>query len=116
MDAATLGVEVDYVLGYMRDIAWDQAFDAVFFWFTTSGYFSEADNERVLERAVRTLKPGGRLLIEQINRNVLVRDRLPLRIVTRRGNDLMVDLVDYDGLADRSQTERILVRQGTVWR
>ena len=26
-DAATLGVEVDYILGDMREIAWDQVFD-----------------------------------------------------------------------------------------
>jgi SAM-dependent methyltransferase len=113
-DAATLGVDVRYVLADMREISWDQAFDAVFLWFTTFGYFSDGDNELVLARAVRALKPGGRLLIEQVNRNALFRDRFPLRFVVRRGNDLMVDIVDYDGLADRSATERIVVRNGEV--
>lgn len=113
-DAVTLGVDVNYVLADMREITWDQAFDAVFLWFTTFGYFSETENELVLERAVRTLKPGGRLLIEQINRNALLRNGFPSRFVIRRGDDLMVDLVDYDGLADRSETERIVVRKGTA--
>jgi SAM-dependent methyltransferase len=105
---------VDYIFGDMREIAWDQVFDGVFLWFTTFGYFSEADNDLVLERAVRALRPGGRLLIEQINRNVLLRDHVPLRHVVRRGSDLMIDLVDYDGLADRSETERFLARKGIV--
>ena len=64
----------------------------MFLWFTTFGYFSEADNEFVLERAVRALRPSGRLLIEQINHDVLLRDRVPLRFVVRRGSDLIIDL------------------------
>lgn len=113
-DAAVLGVNVNYVLGDMREIAWNETFDCVFLWFTTFGYFSERENELVLERAVRALKSGGRLLIEQINRNALLVANFPLRQIIRRGDDLMIDLVDYDGLVDRSQTERVIVRNGTV--
>jgi SAM-dependent methyltransferase len=113
-DAARLGADVSYVLGDMRETGWNQAFDAVFLWFNTYGYFSEEDNALVLERAVRALKPGGRLLIEQINRNTLLRDRLPLQFVIRRGDDLQIHLLDYDGLSDRSQTECIFVRDGAV--
>jgi SAM-dependent methyltransferase len=112
--AAAMGVDVDYVVGDMREITWDRTFDGVVLWFTTFGYFSDDENERVLELAVRALKPGGWLVIEQANRNVLLRDRVPLTSVVRRGDDLLIDLVDYDGLADRSKTERIIVRNGTV--
>jgi SAM-dependent methyltransferase len=113
-DAAALGIHVNYVLGDMRNTTWDQAFDGVLIWFTTFGYFTDAENERVLECATRALKPGGRLVIEQMNRNMLLRNGLPSRFILRRGNDLLIDLVDYDGLADRSETERIIVRDGSV--
>ena len=36
--------------------------------------------------------------------------------VVARGNDLMIDRVDYHALTDRSVTERIVVRDGSVKR
>jgi SAM-dependent methyltransferase len=113
-DAAILGVDVDYVLGDMREATWDQVFDGVLIWFTTFGYFTEVENEHVLKCAVRSLKPGGRLLIEQINRNSLLRGGFPSRFVVKRGDDFMIDLVDYDGLTDRSETERVIIRNGNA--
>lgn len=113
-DAAKLGVDVDYVLGDMREATWDQVFDGVLIWFTTFGYFTEVENEHVLKCAVRSLKPGGRLLIEQINRNSLLRSGFPSQFVVKRGDDFMIDLVDYDGLTDRSETERIIIRNGNA--
>jgi SAM-dependent methyltransferase len=115
-DAAAAGVAVDYREGDMRALSWQGAFDAALVWFTTFGYFSDADNERVVRAAAKALKPGGRFLIEQINRNALLRRGLPSTQVVRRGDDLMIDLLDYDGLADHSLTERIVVRGGEVKR
>ncbi len=113
-DAAALGVDANYVLGDMRKIEWEQEFDCALIWFTTFGYFNEIENRKVLENATRALKPGGRLLIEQINRNALLHDGIPSRFIVRRGNDLLIDLVNYNGLTDRSETERIIVRNGNV--
>ena len=115
-DAAAAGVAVDFVEGDMRALSWQGVFDAALLWFTTFGYFGDDDNERVVREAAKALKPGGRFLIEQINRNALLRRGLPASHVVRRGDDMMVDLVDYDGLTDRSLTERIVVRGGKVKR
>ena len=69
-----------------------------------------------MQQSGRALKPGGRLLIEQINRYALVRGGLPSNYVVTRGNDLMIDRVEYDALSDRTVTERVIVRDGKVKR
>jgi SAM-dependent methyltransferase len=115
-EAAAVGVDVEYVQGDMRALPWRRRFDAALLWYTTFGYFDEADNERVLQQAARALRPGGRLLVEQINRVVLLREGLPASFVTEHGHDLMIDRVTYDGLTERSHNERITVLDGHVKR
>jgi SAM-dependent methyltransferase len=97
-------------------LPWRDRFDAALIWYTTFGYFDEADNERVLLQVAEALRPRGRLLIEQINRAALFRQGLPGSFVTQRGDDLMNDRVNYDLRTERSLTERIIVRDGRVRR
>ncbi|MCK1499359.1 class I SAM-dependent methyltransferase [Bradyrhizobium sp. 188] len=112
-DAAERGVEVEYVLGDMRTLPWRDRFDAAFLWYTTFGYFDEADNERVLCEAASSIRNGGRLLIDHVNRFAL----LPRNCsVTRRGGDLRIDVMSNDVLTDRRICERIVVRNGCVRR
>lgn len=110
------GLHVDYIEGDMRALPWSGKFDAVFIWFTTFGYFDDHDNEQVIRQVWKALKPGGRLLIEQIHRNGLLRQGLPQNFVVQRNDDLMIDHVDYDALSERSKTERVVMRDGQVRR
>lgn len=107
---------VDYVEGDMRELSWRHEFDAIYCWYTTYGYFSDTENIEVLRQCFNALKPGGRLLIEQANRNALLRRGLPFTEVTSRGDDMMIDEVDYDVFEDRTRTRRSMVRQGKVSR
>ena len=63
-DAAARGVEVDYVEGDMRELAWEGGFDRVVSWFTSFGYFDDQANRGVLGGVHGALRPGGSLLIE----------------------------------------------------
>jgi SAM-dependent methyltransferase len=56
----------------MRAIDFDGEFDAAFNWFTSFGYFSDADNLEFCQRVLRALKPGGRFLVEGINKSWLL--------------------------------------------
>ena len=115
-DAASRGVAVTFVEGDMRAIPWENVFDAALIWYTTFGYFNDSDNENIISKVAKALKPGARLLIEQINRVSLLRGGMPATWTVTRGDDIMIDRVDYDGLADRSVTERIVVRNGHIKR
>ncbi|WP_084558325.1 class I SAM-dependent methyltransferase [Mesorhizobium sp. LNJC394B00] len=115
-DAAERRVEVEYVLGDMRSVPWRDRFDAAFLWYSTFGYFDEADNERVLHEAASALRKGGRLLIDQLNRFALLRDRSSTSYVLERNDDLRIDIHSHDALTDRRNSARIVVRDGRVRR
>ena len=106
-NAARAGVEVDWHQGDMREIPWEGAFDAVINVFSSFGYFTdEEENRRVLEGVTRALKPGGRFLIDVINRDWQVRQDLQRRWF--EAGDLFV-------LAD-PWLDPVEGRAGEVWR
>jgi len=117
-DAASRGVVVEYVRGDMRRLPWRRAFDAVVCWFTSFGYFDDADNLRVLAEFRRALRPEGRLLIETLHHDGFVRS-LPLppaAFVSRVGDDVLVDETTFDPVMGRTETDRTVVRDGRVRR
>jgi SAM-dependent methyltransferase len=57
----------------LRHLDMEGRFDGILSWAGSFGYFSEADNALLLEAYGRALRPGGRLLIEQPNREHLLR-------------------------------------------
>jgi len=67
-EARLAGVTVRWMPGDMRSLAMDRSFDAVYSFFTSFGYFSDTENERVLGHIARALRPGGRFLIDMANR------------------------------------------------
>ena len=73
----------------MRKLDCDAEFDAVLNWQGSFGYFSDAENLDVLRRFARAVRPGGRVLIDQPNREFILRHfrasgrRGDVRIVTR---------------------------------
>lgn len=72
--AREAGVQIRWHRGDMREIPWAEEFDAVISIFTSFGFFADdRENLRVLEGARQALKPGGRLLIDVINRDWRVR-------------------------------------------
>ncbi len=112
-DAERRQVRVEYVQGDMRELAWSETFDLVVSWFTSFGYFDDAENRRILEAVRRALRPGGRFLLELNHGPGLWAGYLP-STVTRRGDDFMTDEYHYDALTGRSHCHRTVVRDGRV--
>jgi SAM-dependent methyltransferase len=66
------------VRGDMRRLPFRRAFDVVISIFTSFGYFADdRSNAQVLAEIARVLVPGGRLLIDHINRPALERSLVP---------------------------------------
>jgi SAM-dependent methyltransferase len=68
-DAGRAGVRARWVTADMRALPFERAFDAAYSFFTSFGYFSDEENERVLEGVARALRPAGRFLLDVINRD-----------------------------------------------
>lgn len=113
VDAARMAADVDYHFGDLRRLPVDGTFDAALSWFTSFGYFDDADNKHVLAEYRSRLRPGGKLLIESLHRPFVQADLLESRShVTRVSNDTMTDVMTFDHYAGRLMVERTIVRNG----
>lgn len=109
--AAEYGVQVDYRQGDMRLIDFDSEFDCVLLLFTAFGYFSDEQNQQVMDRIARSLKPGGMALFDTMSRDGLFKRFLPF-IVTEKDGNLMIDRNAFDTITGRLYNRRIVIREG----
>jgi SAM-dependent methyltransferase len=79
LDAARKSAEeqgilnISFMAGDMRKIDFDAEFDAAYNYFTAWGYWDDETNMDILRRICKTLKPGGRFLLEFMNHDALMR-------------------------------------------
>jgi SAM-dependent methyltransferase len=110
-DAQARNVQVDYRLGDMRRINFDQEFDRVLLLFTSFGYFEDNENELVVENMARALKPGGCLLFDIPSRDIFLKN-LPPADVIDKGGDILINRFSFDVLTGRFHNRRIVIRNG----
>lgn len=62
-------------LADMRNLPFENEFDAAMNLFTSIGYFEDdVENQKVIDSAYRALKPGGRFLLDTVNRDWLAKN------------------------------------------
>jgi SAM-dependent methyltransferase len=110
-DAHVRNVEVEYVHGDMRDLAWIQRFDAIACVFTAFGYFDDHDNRRVLHAARRALRPGGRFWVD-VNHLPWLFANFHDQVVVERDGQWLIDRNRYEPLNGRSINDRTIIRDG----
>lgn len=72
--AARKRLPIETLRADMRRISFDREFDAAGNLWTSFGFFkNESDNQRVINRMYRALKPGGKFMLHVINRDWLIR-------------------------------------------
>ena len=108
-NAAEKGVQVIYQQGDMRQLSFIEMFDRVMMLFTAFGYFDDEDNLLVLKNVARALKPGGSLVFDIPNRDVILNGFLPY-IVTEKDQNLMIDRNTFDSATGRLYNRRIIIR------
>ena len=106
--AKEAGLNVRWHRADMRDIPWQSEFDAVINLLTSFAYL-ETDEEdfKVLAGVARALRPGGRFLLDIINREWLVRHWEPHGWREREDGTLDLEDRQFDLLAGR-QHNRVL--------
>jgi len=71
--AALENLNPRFVNADARDISFREEFDAAYIWMNLLGYFDDPeDNMRILASAARSLKSGGRLLMDLMNRDWVI--------------------------------------------
>jgi len=75
--AKNAGVEINFIHDDMRNIAFENEFDAVINMFTAFGYLgSDEEDQKVINGAARALNPGGKFFIDIANRDKIIRSYL----------------------------------------
>ncbi len=108
-DAAAAGVQVTWRPGDMRALGFDRAFDAIYSFFTSFGYFEDDDNERVLAEVARALRPGGRFLLEMANRDWLLAHPEDRTWTQREDGALLMTETTLDLVTSRVLTRQMLI-------
>ena len=97
----TEGLDGRFRVMDLRDLDFEEEFDGVFNWGGSFGYFSDKENLELLRRYARALRPGGRVLVDQVYREYILRHFMPEK---RRGEVIVRNYWDKD-------TQRIISRR-----
>jgi SAM-dependent methyltransferase len=103
------GLSVNFVHADMREMTYSGQFDAAYCMLSSFGYFDEETNLRVATAICRALKPGGRFLLDIINRDYIVGD-LPSRVWWEGDGCVVLEEVDFN-----YHTSRVLIRRSVVF-
>ncbi len=88
--ATQQNVEVRWIQSDMRNIPFENEFDAIINIFTSFGYLQdEYEDQHVLQQVHKALKPGGKFLLETVHQARVVRTTSP-HSITRYSDDLIV--------------------------
>ena len=68
-----MGAAGEFHVMDLREITFENAYHGIYNWLGSFGYFDDATNEKLLWRYARALRSGGRLLVEQPNRERILR-------------------------------------------
>lgn len=102
--AAARGVEIEFVVGDMRELPWADAFDAAFCTGNSYGYLDDAGNRTFLSAVARALRRGGRFLLEYPLVAELALARRSYRDWHLLGDRLLLSDGHYDPAVGRLET------------
>lgn len=87
---------VEFLECDMRALTFDSGFDAALSLFTAWGYFDDTQNQQILDRVARALRPGGRLIMELASRDWLMRVYAPRDFVELQDGSIVAIERSFD--------------------
>jgi SAM-dependent methyltransferase len=110
-EAKRRNVSVRYLCRDVRKYSVVKEYDRVIHLFSSFGYFSDPENELVIKNIAASLKTGGLLCLDVLNRDAFP-GQVPPCTVRERDGDLMIDRNRFDPLTGRLYNNRIIIRNG----
>jgi cyclopropane fatty-acyl-phospholipid synthase-like methyltransferase len=111
--ADTRGLNVLFVRRDMRDLEWEDLFDAALCWWGSFGYFDDEGNRAFLDAVSRALKPGGRFLLETHTLETLL-PRYEPHAESEMGDRIIVQDRYFNHVTGRIQTEWTFKRDDRI--
>src|ERR671934_1098132 len=103
-------VQVRWVHGDMRNIPFENEFDAVINIFTSFGYLeSDDEDQQVLVQVHKALKPGGLFLLEIIHRDGLIRGYAPFGVQRHDDGLIVIEERRFNLLTSRNETHVTMI-------
>jgi len=103
-------VEIDTIAADMREIPFENKFDAIVNMYSSFGYLeSEAEDLKVLESATKALKGGGRVLLDMLNREWAIDNYVQNDWHTGADGTLYVERRDLDLATSRMHVHFIVI-------
>jgi SAM-dependent methyltransferase len=107
-EAHRRGLTINFIRGDMRELDFENQFDAAYSLFSTFGYFDDETNKKTLQNIARALKPNGKILIEILNRDYVIAD-LPTRVWWEGDGCVVLEEVELNYFSSRIQVNRSVV-------
>jgi len=109
-EAVAKGVHVDWVHSDMRNIPFENEFDAVINIFTAFGYLETQDeDQQVLKQVSQALKPNGLFLLETLHREAFIRHFSPHMIEHRPDGLIVLEERNFDLLTSRANVKITMI-------
>jgi len=105
----------NFTLGDMRDMTYEEAFDGVYCWSTSFGYFEDDKNLAVLAKVHRALRQGGMFLLDVVNRDY-VAPRSPSLVWFEGTQCVCMDDMFVDFFNSRLRVKRTAMFEGGLSR
>jgi SAM-dependent methyltransferase len=108
-DAQQRGLRINFLHKDIRDIGFEGTFDAVICVGTTFGFFDDEQNRSVLQRLAHALKPGGRLLLDVVNRDFVINSQ-PNLVWFEGDGCVVMEESDFNFYSSRLHVKRTMMR------
>ena len=108
-DARAAGASVTWRAGDMRALPFAGEFAGAYSFFTSFGYFGDEENEQVLAGIARALQPGGRFVIDMMNRDWLLTHPQQRTWTQRDDGALFMEETSLELAASRVMARQILI-------
>jgi len=102
-------LQIEFLIGDMRKIPFENHFAGVISYFTSFGFFSDEENFEVLKGVSKALKREGKFLLEIMNRDFLVKNFRPKNWQRLEDGTLVLEENSLDLMTNRLKNYKIII-------